>query len=1466
MLLFICGTSAYALTTSTKNGKTYWAQQTATTETVTLSGDVYLKGPIIIPNGVTLTIKRQPVATGIEGNIHIRPAEDYVKHASYPTCLFYVAQGGKLVIQGQDINNSYISLNGNSAGYAILSPVDESGASLINTTDVRAARDKVVTNLENKTYLDFVNGGMICAVGTVDISYVRLYGMYATSGRAGAIYRPEQNSTTKYVYGPIDIKHSRITNNRTSFGAAIMINRQISTATDLNNNTPESCRINLVDVDISSNYTMTNGDGGAIRSSPDVIGNMYLTQCKIYRNYTYGRGGAIYWNARASNDTKLIISDTNIERNHSCKHGAGIMLEGSIQFNKIASRSFISGNVAESDDADTDGDGYGMGGGIYLRTSGILRGSVTTPTINVNLGANVSIKNNKAYNGAGVALNLVSDSYFTSGTDVNINLSGLNVSGNIAAHNGGGVYLLDNNKTLDVNIVLSKGSTIVANRAEVSGGGIYFEKGQSMTTPAVIKFNGGRVAKNRAKTGSGGGINVVGHDVTSDQDATGITVAANVSKTNGGGISLEGSSMTISNGVIGGAQPLTDEGVLDTEEAVDHGDYGNKSETGGGVYVTNATFAINGGTIKNNKTTSLLNGGGGVAAFKSTVTVSGGTVEGNDSGTANGGGLYLENCNSTFIGGAITGNKTVRGEGEDGLEINNTGFGGGVYVMEKNGTSKFVLKGDSQISGNSACSGAGVLLNGGDFDMIGGAIDNNRSEWHGGAICVIKADSFNLTSGDITNNTTASKNGGAIYYKVEGGTININGANISRNTSETNVGGAIYVEAGSLSITDGTLSYNTSGNNGGAINFNSPNGQLTVNGGSVSYNTAEAGNGGGIYVGNGDMTILGGVIDHNQVTSQLGAHGGGVSFMPKDSGMMIMDGGVISNNSASGNAGGIFFCAGTMEIRKGEIFGNTANQEGGGLGMRDVANFPSPTLATISGGKIYSNRANLGGGIHLETTGQMRLTDGEIYDNECSYQGGGMNIEKSGGVTIDNGTIRNNRAIHTNSEANPSGNGAGILLGANGGHLVINGGTIKENSGWSGSGIYMSGGSCTITGGTITSNNAERNGGALYLSGGTGLDIENGLIENNVAANMGGGIVIDSQSTVTVNISGGRINTNQAPLGGGLVASKPGSIVNMTGGEICNNTARVGGGVYLSDAAALTFGNGFIVNNKAIRMADVTTATTGCYAEQVAASQYQGVGGGVCIADAKMSFDLETTIGLYGNQADLLGDDLYSTGGGDNVSVTLPYVKDMNLTGYQSATTDLQWMEDYVNGDTGYANGTRGNTSNSYVPKRYRQALADKDNVYTVDVPQGGRTFTTTYLALALGYDIMHLTLQRKGLMKGENAIYKISKWNETSQKWENYAQVLVSGSQEATTPELAAEMIASKTIAVYAGKWRAEEIGWDWSYAGTTTIERELSSATPKEDRYFIFNAAKDTSMSANQQSESVVINNFGTKTVITK
>ena len=894
-----------------------------------------------------------------------------------------------------------------------------------------------------------------------------------------------------------------------------------------------------------------------------------------------------------------------------------------------------------------------------------------------------------------------------------------------------------------------------------------------------------------ATSGSGGGIYSSGLNITSDLDAFGFVVSGNTCTEYGGGIYIDGAdsdvSMTLSNAVIG------------EYENDNFGYGGNEAVTGGGIYVTDATLNLNGGEIVGNRATSALFGGAGVYAGKSTITVSNGLVKNNDSGTANGGGLYLEDCNSTFIGGTITGNKTERGVDEDELEMNNTGFGGGAYIIETNdGSSSFVFQGETLISENSACSGAGILLNGGDFDMTGGIITNNTSDWYGGAICVIDADSFDIASGDVTYNTTTVKSGGAIYFAVPGVTMNIQGGNISHNSSG-NVGGGIYVREGSLTITDGTVSNNTSAGHGGGIAFESDGGTMTVNGG------------------------------------------------------------VISNNSASMNAGGINITSGTLLVIAGKIHNNTAVAEGGGICMRDEA-----VSTTISGGEIYSNRANLGGGIHLETNGTMLITNGEIYGNECSFQGGGLNIERSGGVTIENGTIRNNISIHDNNTST-SGYGGGILLGANGGSLVLEGGTIKENIGYSGAGVYMAGGNCTINGGTISENNAGRNGGAFYMSGGTGLDITDGHIENNIAANMGGGIVVDCGSSVTVNISGGNINDNTAPLGGGLVASKSGSVVNMTGGEICNNTARVGGGVYLSNNSTLNFGSGIIVNNKAIRMDDVTDATTGWYAENVAELQYQGVGGGVCVANAKLLFDLNTTIGLYGNQADLLGDDIYSTGRGGSISVTLPCVKDMNLTGYQAATTDLQWMEDYVNGDTGYANGTKVNPAQGYVPKRYRQALADKENVYVVDIPEGGKTFTGTYLALALGYDIMHLTIQRHGLMKGENAIYKVSKKNAQG-NWETYAQVLVCGSDEATTPELAEQHPGTRTIAVYAGEWRAEEIGWDWAYEGTPAIERELSSATPKEDRYFVFSASKVTDIPQSQHSESVVINDFGRGTVVTQ
>lgn len=1502
--MFMGGSESYAIKVST-NG--HWEHQVISkSETVTLTSDVLLDGPIVIQKGATLTIER----SGDQTNIRIKPSESAYKslNSTYPTCLFYVSEGGKLIIKGDSSDQYFISIIGNEAGSSVWTNLfdENSGANLTLSESFHATGG---TYLKASNYIDFANGGLIYAVGSVEIENVRLYGMHSKNNTpAGAIYRPEQTGDG-YKYGSINIKNSRITHNSSKHGAAILVNSQVRNQSDLEKNTPTSCAIMLDNVHISNNYTVTfdwngkitNSASAAVYTHQNSVGNIKCKNCKIYDNVTTGMGAALYWNARASKDTKLTFSGTEIYRNHSYSNGGALFIEGSVTFEETMTT--IRDNVA-----DCEGDGAGNGGGAYLRTLG-LAASDFNPAINMNLNQYVTFRNNQAVNGGAISLNMVREPVLAPGTVVNFDISGAQITGNTASFSGGGIYLVNDNTKLKTSFTLSGTTLIQNNTAGGFGGGIYCEKGSAMSDPSIspIKFNAGSILGNTASR-SGGGVYVSGLNITSDSNASGITVSSNKSAENGGGICVIGydntTSFSVSNGIIGG----------DNE-----GD-ANVAVTGAGLYIMKGSLTVNGGVVKNNKSTSH---GAGIAAYSSNVLLSGGSILNNDSDIANGGGLYLQDCKSKFVGGIISGNKTKRGEGEDGLEINNTGFGGGVYIKETSpGASEFILEG-STISGNMACSGGGVLLNGGDFNMTGGEIKENEGVWHGGGICVIGATSFNITSGDIINNFTTEKNGGGIYFEVKGVTMNINGGAISNNEARNKIGGGVYVKAGSLNITKGKVSDNISGGNGGGINFNSEDsGVLKISGGSVSGNATSLGDGGGIYVAQGSLVLEEGDVSNNR-TIKSGSSGGGIYFGPTDNGGISVNGGIISgntcpnigaglsvtkgslnivggeihtntsgfaggglaysgglsvtvdggkiyNNSADAMGGGVYLVKGSMTLKGGQIYSNTVisnNTERGGGGIYVLE---SATDLTISGGKIYKNEAASGGGMFVcgkdDAGATLTITDGDIYENTARYQGGGLFVRTPKTVTIDNGKIRKNVAMHLNENDVFSGNGGGILLGKGAGNLLVRGGSISENTAYTGGGLCFLSGRCTIDGGSISNNSVTRNGAGIYVYDASGLDITNGIIDYNKAQNMGGGIFVDAHNNpLTVNILGGSIDSNEAVLGGGIAVSQAQSIVRMTGGGITNNQARSGGGAYVVKNSQMNFGNGLIVNNKAVRLnANEQAVTTGNGADP-ANKQCQGVGGGVCVGNAKLIFDNTTSIGLYGNQADLLGDDIFSTGAGSSLEVFLPNVNEMNLSGYQTATTDLQWMEDYPNGDTGYANGTYANKTDGYEPRRYREALTDKENVYPVDVPEGGKTFTN-YLALALGYDVMHLTIQRHGLMRGENAIYKVSKKNDQTGKWETYAQVLVSGSKEATTPELAVQYPATKTIAVYAAEWRVEEIGWDWAYEGTSTIERQLSSATPKDDRYFVFTANKVTDLKDSQHSESVVINDFGRGTVVTQ
>jgi len=163
-------------------------------------------------------------------------------------------------------------------------------------------------------------------------------------------------------------------------------------------------------------------------------------------------------------------------------------------------------------------------------------------------------------------------------------------------------------------------------------------------------------------------------------------------------------------------------------------------------------------------------------------------------------------------------------------------------------------------------------------------------------------------------------------------------------------GGALKMNAGSA-ITGNARIGNDTG--GGGVRVDS-SGTVTMNGGTISENTAT--HGGGIYISAGTFTMNDGVISSNIVSS-----GGGGVYIGKNV-TFNMNNGTISDNTANGSGGGVYVGydnggGGTFNMRGGTISGNTAGSNGGGV-------FTHQHYATlnINGGIITGNTAGQQGG------------------------------------------------------------------------------------------------------------------------------------------------------------------------------------------------------------------------------------------------------------------------------------------------------------------------------------------------------------------------------------------------------------------------------------------------------------------------------------------------------------------------
>lgn len=271
-------------------------------------------------------------------------------------------------------------------------------------------------------------------------------------------------------------------------------------------------------------------------------------------------------------------------------------------------------------------------------------------------------------------------------------------------------------------------------------------------------------------------------------------------------------------------------------------------------------------------------------------------------------------------------------------------YGRGVRLGDSSSTGDFFMYG-GEISGNSidisahsaaAGDGAGVEAQQSDFTMYGGKITNNHvingSNNEGGGVNMHTGGTFTMYGGEISGNACSDTGGGVIsagtYLKLYGGTI-------SNNTADKR-GGGVFTNM-TLTISDGiTITGNKSEQGGGIYTYDE---DITINGGNITGNTATYG--GGVYhIGDyrtcDTLTISGSAT----ITGNTATDGGGVyvesgkntSNWNKGQGALQINGGSITNNTATGNGGGVYINErGLLTITGGNVTDNTATVNGGGV-------------------------------------------------------------------------------------------------------------------------------------------------------------------------------------------------------------------------------------------------------------------------------------------------------------------------------------------------------------------------------------------------------------------------------------------------------------------------------------------------------------------------------------------------------
>jgi Chlamydia polymorphic membrane protein (Chlamydia_PMP) repeat len=285
---------------------------------------------------------------------------------------------------------------------------------------------------------------------------------------------------------------------------------------------------------------------------------------------------------------------------------------------------------------------------------------------------------------------------------------------------------------------------------------------------------------------------------------------------------------------------------------------------------------------------------------------------------------------------------------------------------------------------NNTNSGAGSLR-----QALSDAMDGDTIDATGVSGTIL------LTSGELVVHTSVTINGAGadqlavdgnhasrVFHISPGKTVTISGLTITNGSVAGGFGGGIYNDRAMLTISNCTLSGNSTISSGGGIENDGTSGSASVE-------------------------ILNSTISGNSA----GVLGGGIYTLASGSGSsatLTITNSTISGNSAGNEGGGIFNSAvasgsATLMVTNSTISDNSADFRGGGI-YNDIT-FGSAATLTVTNSTFSGNSANSGGGIYNDGTfgGSGGSAAVEIGDTILNAGASGANIVNSDGTVTSDG-------------------------------------------------------------------------------------------------------------------------------------------------------------------------------------------------------------------------------------------------------------------------------------------------------------------------------------------------------------------------------------------------------------------------------------------------------------------------------